>query len=77
MAYIFKAENPTDIDSEVIDLIVDIGIMQNYPILLGGTVKFLITNDFNLNRKTFKRFCKYLESCKGYDEDAAKFKEFW
>ena len=77
VTYIFKAEDPTDIDSQVIDLIVDIGIMQNYVLLLGSTVKFMIEHKFNLSRTTMERFCNYLDSIKGYDEDAKLFRKYW
>lgn len=77
IAYIAKAENPADIDPEIIDMIVDIGIANQWPILIGSTIKFMVSNDFAVSKATFDRFCAYLDTCKGYDADAAKFRQFW
>lgn len=77
LAYMIKAENPEDVDPAIIDLIVEIGIANKWPILIGSTLKFFVSNDFAVQAETFERFCAYLDTCKGYDEDAAKFRQYW
>ena len=58
-------------------MIVEIGIQQKYPILLGSTLKFMMGNGYDLKKETFDRFCEFLDKCKGYDEDAKQFREYW
>ena len=77
LAYIFKTEEPEDVDPEIIDMIVEIAIANNWPILMGGTIKFMVSNDFAIKKETFDEFCAYLDRCKGYEKDADKFRQFW
>jgi len=57
----------------LIDLIVKICISNNYPVLLGVTMKHFIQHDYPIPKKSFQHFVLYLEKCKGYEEDAKKF----
>ena len=34
---------------------------------------FIIHSDFKIHKSTYMKFVMYLESCKGFEEDAKKF----
>ena len=71
--HVISYNDPSDIDSSVIDLINFIGIEQKYPILLGQTMKYLIQNGYKVEPSTFKQLVLFLERCKGFEEDAKRF----
>jgi hypothetical protein len=52
---------------------VTLGIQQQYPIYIGTTIKEMLSHKFPVQASTFKDFVLFLESCKGYEEDAKRF----
>ena len=61
------------IDAKLIEMLTLIGIEQKLPTLLGTTMKYLITNGYNVREQTFLQCVMVLERCKGYEEDANRF----
>lgn len=68
-------EDFTQIPSEIIDLMVSIGIDQKYPVYVGQSLKTMLQSHdkFEINVTTFKTFILFLERCKGYEADAIRF----
>lgn len=64
---------PKDVDPELIDMIVTIGIDSQYPILLGHKMKHYIQNGYSIEPNTFVNFYMFLERCKGFEDDARRF----
>ena len=56
---------------------IDIGIDQHYPILLGSTLRHMMENKFKIEKRVFMKFVTYLEQSKGYNVDAQKFRDYW
>jgi uncharacterized protein YeeX (DUF496 family) len=73
IAHIKKFETKATVDPLYIDLIASICIAQDYPVLLGVTMKYFMQNDYPIPKRTFQNFVLFLERCKGYEEDAKKF----
>jgi len=71
--HLMQFEDAENIDSSIVDLIVFIGMDNDYPVLLGSTMKFLLQNGYDVSPETFKKFVIYLESCKGFEENAKRF----
>ena len=71
------AEEPQDIDSAVVEKIIDVGILHSYPIVVGATLRDMMDLGFRVERKVFDKFATYLDNCKGYNNDAKKFREKW
>lgn len=70
--HVIKYEG-SECDSAVLDLIVQIGVQERMPVLLGTNVKYFLQNGFNLSVNSFKNFVLFLDRCKGYEEDAKRF----
>ncbi|CDW78620.1 UNKNOWN [Stylonychia lemnae] len=71
--HLLEFEQKENIDAELLDMIIRIGVDQKYPVFMGQTVKYLVQNNYNLNHKSFQKFVLFLEKCKGYEEDAKRF----
>lgn len=71
--YMVLNESPAELDSDLINLVTEIGIDQKYPVLLGSTIKYLLQNNYKVSESTFQNFVMFLERCKGYEEDAIRF----
>ena len=71
--HMLQYEDKENVDPELLQLMIFVGIDQKYPILLGQTMKYLLQNDYQVTPKIFKQFMSFLERCKGYEEDAKKF----
>lgn len=73
IAHMTEYEHKDKIDPELIMMVTQIAIEQKYPVLLGKTMKFWMQNDYNIPSRAFQDFILFLESCKGYEEDAKRF----
>ena len=71
--HLLRFKEPEQVDTQVIDMINYIGIEQQYPILLGQTIKYMLQNNYKVSSNTFKSLVLFLERCKGFEEDAKKF----
>lgn len=54
-------------------MIVKICIQNDWPILLGTTMKSIIDSGVQVPQDIFLDFVMYLEQCKGFEEDAKRF----
>ena len=73
LQYLVLSEEPTKVSPQLIDLVTVVGIDQQYPVLLGSTIKYMLQHGYAVSSKTFKRFVLFLERCKGFEEDAKRF----
>lgn len=59
---------------QLLDQIINVGIIQVYPVTLGQSVRdLIIQHDFNIHKASFMKFVMFMEKCKGFEEDAKKF----
>lgn len=73
VTHLLKYEPKELVDPTLINMIIKIGIDQQYPVYLGQTMKYFLQNGYNVPMKSFQQFVLYLEKCKGYEEDAKRF----
>ena len=57
----------------MLQLIVNVGIDQKHPVLLGHAMKYFLQNNYKVTPKVFRDFVLFLERSKGYEEDAKRF----
>lgn len=53
IAHLSEFEEKENVDPYLISLMVKIGIEQQYPVLLGRTMKYFLQNGYNVPKKTF------------------------
>lgn len=74
ISYIKKVEDKARVSTELIDLVMNVGITHQYPVTLGQTVRdMIVLHDYPIDRDSFTGFVMFLERCKGFEEDARKF----
>jgi hypothetical protein len=74
IAYIKQNEPKERINHDLLNQIINIGIAHQLPVTLGQTVRdMIVLLDYNIHRSSFVKFVMFLESCKGFEEDAIKF----
>jgi hypothetical protein len=73
LAYLKEFEKKEILNDELINLIVQIGIDQKYPVLLGTNMKYFMQNGYHIPLPVFQKFLMFMENCKGFEEDAKRF----
>ena len=68
--HILTYQEKDKFDPELLDMLIFVGIQEKYPLTLGKTVKYMLQNDYKVNKESFKEFYLFLERCKGFEEDA-------
>lgn len=72
--YMRKYEPVDRVPPHLIDQVISVGINNKYPVTLGQYVRdFIIDGDYNIHKSSFMKFVKFMEQCKGFEEDAKKF----
>mmetsp|Transcript_27436 Transcript_27436/g.41712 ORF Transcript_27436/g.41712 Transcript_27436/m.41712 type:complete len:307 (-) Transcript_27436:463-1383(-) len=72
-AYLKAHEKPSNVKPQTIDMLIQTGIDQKYPLTLGQIVRDLVMQDYNIPKSSFMKFLMFMEKCKGYEEDAKRF----
>jgi len=72
--YLTTHEPVSRLTPQLLDQIIAIGISHSYPVTLGQIVRNMVSQlDCNIHRSSYMKFVMFLESCKGFEDDAKKF----
>jgi len=72
--YIRAHEPVNEVPEHIIDQMINVGIVCRYPVTLGQVVRDLVVRgDYKIHKSSFIQFVKFMERCKGFEEDAKKF----
>lgn len=73
IAHMDEYLHPKHVSPELIGKIIDICEQNGFPILLGKTMKSFIDKGVKFRKEHYQQLITYLESCKGFREDALRF----
>ena len=68
-----KFLKPEDFNDEIIQKVIEISVVHDFPILLGKTMKDFIDNGVIISKENYISFYMYLDRCKGLEKDVLRF----